>query len=435
MTKTENKFNDLGPKEWLPFQKSFTIFENMEKLIEKNIDFFTKASLNPKQTISSIGTNQFKSLFKDKAEALKLKYELNSKTFDFLAIDLTENSIPLSSALEWIIKNGNKLNNRKFLWILIPTDLWYKNEMPYVWYLSEKLSDFLTRKDEKIICLPNGRTWTSLYFRKDEKSKLNHPTYLIDNQHLDDDQSISNSDWFFLKPKPRSSDEVLHPAKYPEDLVKMYVEKFTKLGDTIFDPMSGTGTTQVTSLELGRKTFGIELNQLFHQIAIKRCEKLNSKTKWKIFQGDARDFHSFQIPNLDYIITSPPYWDMLNMKGAEIQASRIAKGLNTNYSDDINDLGNINNYSDFLNILIDIYIKTCQKLKNGGHITIVVKNVKKKGVYYPLAFDITKLIKKFLKFKHVGFWCQNDLQIAPYGYKHTWVSNTFHHYCITFQKA
>ncbi|SVD54729.1 uncharacterized protein METZ01_LOCUS407583, partial [marine metagenome] len=141
-----------------------------------------------------------------------------------------------------------------------------------------------------------------------------------------------------------------------------------------------------------------------------------------------------QLPEMDYVITSPPYWDMLNMKGAEVQAARRSKGLKTNYSDSESDLGNLDNYAEFLDALIEIYKQTVKTLKPGGHMTIVVKNIKKKGSHYPLAFDLTESLKEFLELKHVGFWCQDDLQIAPYGYKHTWVSNTFHHYCLTFLK-
>jgi hypothetical protein len=122
------------------------------------------------------------------------------------------------------------------------------------------------------------------------------------------------------------------------------------------------------------------------------------------------------------------------MKGAEVQASRKAKGLQTNYSDHENDLGNLDDYENFVTVLMDIYEKTIVKLKSGGHFTIIVKNIKKKGKLYPLAFDLTFRLKEFIHFKQCGFWCQDDLQIAPYGYKHTWVSNTFHHYCLTFQK-
>jgi DNA modification methylase len=319
---------------------------------------------------------------------------------------------------------------------LLPTNHVNDNGIPVAWSLSDQLAGYLTRKDEKIICLPDGTTWTSLYFRKDEHSKLIPPKSIQTSQRQASLKlySLSFKSWFILKPKPRSRDEILHPAKYPENLVNMYVQEFTKKGDTVFDPMSGTGTTQVESLNLGRHAFGIELSKLFHRIASNRCDEISTKCDYSIFLGDARNISSFNLPELDYVITSPPYWNMLNMRGAEIQAARKAKGLQTNYSDNDNDLGNLDDYQNFLDILVDIYNKTIARLKNGGHFTIVVKNIKKKGNHYPLAFDLTKRLINFIQLKHIGFWCQDDLQIAPYGYKHTWVSNTFHHYCLTFQK-
>ena len=325
------------------------------------------------------------------------------------------------------------MKHRKFLWVLVPTDQINVDDFPVAWELSNSIAEFLTRKDEKIICLPNGQSWTSLYFRKDEHSKLVQTSANLVSKPSSDSLSISN--WFILKPKPRNKDEILHPAKYPEDLIKMYVEKFTDEGETVFDPMSGTGTTQVESLNLGRNAYGIELSELFHDIAIKRCREINTEAlNYEIHLGDARHILNFDIPDYDYVVTSPPYWDMLNMKGAVVQATRRSKGLQTNYSDEEKDLGNLDQYEAFVNDLTEVYLKTIKKLKSGGRMTIVVKNIKKKGDHYPLAFDLTKRLMDFLTFIHVGFWCQDDLQIAPYGYKHTWVSNTFHHYCLTFKK-
>jgi len=430
-----NKFNDLGPKEWLPFQKSFTLFQSMDTLIESNLRFFTKPSCSPLPNILTFGSNEFVSTCSSKGKSLGVTNDSDADTFDFLAVDLTTSDVQISDALDWIIDKSQQLNYRKFLWIVLPTNSLNKDGFPLAWYLSNELSKFLTRKDEKIICLPNGDTWTSLYFRKDEHSELNIPTPISKEFAIDSQiNSISIKNWFILKPKPRTKDEILHPAKYPEDLVELYLDEFTQPGDTVFDPMSGTGTTQVSSLQMGRNAYGIELSELFHGIATKRCESISSNLEWTIFHGDARDIQSFSIPKLDYIITSPPYWDMLNMKGAEIQAARKAKGLKTNYSDHENDLGNMTEYSEFLALLLGIYRGMITKLKQGGHLTIVVKNIKKKGNHYPLAFDLSESLIKYLTLVHIGFWCQDDLQIAPYGYKHTWVSNTFHHYCLTFKK-
>ncbi len=433
MPKIENNFNDLGPKKWLPFQKSFILYHNKNALVRDNLRFFTKPSIEPKPVVNTYGHEPFSTTVQEQCQNLNIHANSSGNKFDFLLVDLTEGQLDPDHLLKWVYRYGKKLKHRKFLWVLVPTDQINVDDFPVAWELSNSIAEFLTRKDEKIICLPNGRTWTSLYFRKDKHSKLVQTSANLVSKPSSDSSSIPN--WFILKPKPRNKDEILHPAKYPEDLIKMYVEKFTDEGETVFDPMSGTGTTQVESLSLGRNAYGIELSELFHDIAIKRCRETNTKAlNYEIHLGDARHILNFDIPDYDYVVTSPPYWDMLNMKGAEVQATRRSKGLQTNYSDEEKDLGNLDQYEAFVNDLTEVYLKTIKKLKSGGHITIVVKNIKKKGDHYPLAFDLTKRLMDFLKFIHVGFWCQDDLQIAPYGYKHTWVSNTFHHYCLTFKK-
>ncbi len=125
---------------------------------------------------------------------------------------------------------------------------------------------------------------------------------------------------------------------------------------------------------------------------------------------------------------------MLNMKGAEGQARRKEKGLQVNYSDDTFDLGNIENFDTFLNELIEIYFEIIDNLKPGGYFTIIVKNIKKKGKNYPFAWDLSQKMQKELILLPEVFWLQDDIRIAPYGYFNTWVSNTFHQYCLTFQK-
>ena len=69
--------------------------------------------------------------------------------------------------------------------------------------------------------------------------------------------------------------------------------------------------------------------------------QIETDVNWEIFNGDARKIKDFHFPKFDYVITSPPYWDMLNMKGAETQANRRNTGFNTNYSDNTDDLGNL----------------------------------------------------------------------------------------------
>jgi DNA modification methylase len=247
-----------------------------------------------------------------------------------------------------------------------------------------------------------------------------------------------------IKPRPRKKSEVLHPAKYPEELIKMFIENFTIENDNVFDPMSGTGSTQLAALELERNGYGTELSNFFCKIANDRCQeyvnpnqqdlfyKKNDAT-FSILEKDARKVSKEDFPEIHYMITSPPYWDMLNMKGAENQAKRKDKGLQTNYSNSKEDLGNIDDYDKFINELSLIYFDIIKIMKPGSYITIIVKNIKKKGRNYPFAWDLANILQKKLILLPEIFWCQDDINLAPYGYGNTFVSNTFHQYCLNFQ--
>jgi len=54
----------------------------------------------------------------------------------------------------------------------------------------------------------------------------------------------------------------VHPyfTKQSHNVVKAYVENFTKKGDVVLDPFSGSGVTGLVALELGRKAFLSDLN-------------------------------------------------------------------------------------------------------------------------------------------------------------------------------
>ena len=142
------------------------------------------------------------------------------------------------------------------------------------------------------------------------------------------------------------------------------------------------------------------------------------------------------IPDqLAYCITSPPYWDMLRMRGAQTQKRRREDGLDVHYSEDEQDLGNVQEYSAFLDLLVEVYRAVSKKLRRGAYLTVIVKNVKKKGVVYPLAWDLAMRLSAFLAVCDERFWCQDDIRLAPYGYGNAWVSNTFHHYCLNFVRV
>ena len=112
---------------------------------------------------------------------------------------------------------------------------------------------------------------------------------------------------------------------------------------------------------------------------------------------------------------------------------RASPELDVFYSDDPADLGNLSDYDEFLRRLVDIYAALKPFVKQGAYLTIIVKNVKKGGVIYPLAWDLGRLLGQFYTLKDERIWCQDNQRLAPYGLGSAWVSNTFHHYCLQFR--
>lgn len=251
--------------------------------------------------------------------------------------------------------------------------------------------------------------------------------------------------WFVHAPPPRKKGVLRHPAKFPETLAQEFIEFFTKRDQVVFDPMVGTGSTLVAALRSGRHSIGIELNKTYADIANQLVEaerkafgEAVEHLTCQVIHGNAAEssrlFDELQLPIINYVLTSPPYWDMLHAKGAQTQKKRrTSPDLDLQYSDDPEDLGNIHDYDEFLSQLVKIFIGIKPYLQSRAYLTVIVKNIKKGGKIYPLAWDLARELGKTYTLKDEKIWCQDDVRLAPYGLGNAWVSNTFHHYCLQFR--
>ena len=61
-----------------------------------------------------------------------------------------------------------------------------------------------------------------------------------------------------------------HVAVYPLELVDYFIKGATKPGDLVLDPFMGTGTTGLSSINLGRNYIGFEMQQDYIDIANQR---------------------------------------------------------------------------------------------------------------------------------------------------------------------
>src|SRR5215813_5974714 len=117
--------------------------------------------------------------------------------------------------------------------------------------------------------------------------------------------------WFIHNPPPRKKGVLVHPAKFPETLAQEFIEFFTKRGETVLDPMAGTGSALVAALRAGRNSYGIELNPKYAEIAKQIIEEERASLgesveglTSKVIHGDAAQITDYQLPPINFVITS-----------------------------------------------------------------------------------------------------------------------------------
>lgn len=225
-------------------------------------------------------------------------------------------------------------------------------------------------------------------------------------------------------------DSRLHPATFSPTMVSEFIRFFTKEGETVLDPFAGIGSTLVACKRTGRIGYGIELNPKYFAVMQKRVPEFEHN----VFCADCRNLNALGLPRINYSISSPPYWDVLNRSTDGFKSEREEKGLDVHYSDEIQDLGNIADYDAFLREVCSVYFKLYDLLADGAYITIIVKNVKKSGRLYPLAWDMARILGQKYVLKDEKIWIQDKIGLSPYGYPNSWASNILHHYCLILRK-
>lgn len=72
---------------------------------------------------------------------------------------------------------------------------------------------------------------------------------------------------------PKGQNDSGHPTGKPMGLVSEFVKDFTEQGETVLDPFTGSGTTGVACIRLGRRFIGIEIDEKYCVIAAERMQK------------------------------------------------------------------------------------------------------------------------------------------------------------------
>ena len=80
-------------------------------------------------------------------------------------------------------------------------------------------------------------------------------------------------------------DDSAHPTEKPVSLMEAWISNSTRRGNTVLDPFMGSGTTGVACVNLGRKFIGIECEEKYFNIAVRRIEEAYKQPR--LFQEPA----------------------------------------------------------------------------------------------------------------------------------------------------
>ena len=239
---------------------------------------------------------------------------------------------------------------------------------------------------------------------------------------------------------PDAAIERLHPAPFSFTDVSRLIRFFTKRDEVVLDPFVGVGSTLKACALEGRKGIGFELNPTYVQLTWQRLQTELGELPCTLADqvtelGDARELVP-QLPanSIDFIVTSPPYWNILEKQDHKVLEERVSRNLDTKYSTDPRDLGNITDYDDFLSELAQILGSCVASLKPRKYLALIVGDFRAGSRYVMFHSDIANALIPFgLALKGVTVDYQRHKRVYPYGYPYAYVPNIHNQFIVIMQ--
>ncbi len=106
-------------------------------------------------------------------------------------------------------------------------------------------------------------------------------------------EKVPGNVWEFPRVRFKMHEYENHPTQKPEALLERLVKASSNKGDTILDPFSGSFTTGAVARELGRKSIGIDINESYVKIGIRRLNLPSKYSKEELEKEKKRKTKNF----------------------------------------------------------------------------------------------------------------------------------------------
>jgi len=226
---------------------------------------------------------------------------------------------------------------------------------------------------------------------------------------------------------PRRGNWATHASdwrgNWAPEVVRNLVLRYSKEKDILLDPMIGGGTTAIEAKILNRNIICSDINTEALARTKKSLDFDSGNTSWqKIYKWDARDLSKLPSESVDFILTHPPYADIIKYSEGKLEK----------------DLSNIHDIEKFADEMEKVASELYRVLKPGKFCAILIGDTRRKKMYQPMAY---RVMDRFLK---AGFQLKEDIIKRQFNCKATgfWVKKSkeanflliMHEHLFVFQK-
>ncbi len=209
---------------------------------------------------------------------------------------------------------------------------------------------------------------------------------------------VSTTVWSFPKRGSWATHRGDYRGNWPPQMARALILKYTKPGDTVLDPMVGSGTTCIEAKLLGRNCIGVDINYNAVILTLHRLYWLEKalesfrkqdvlqylgggdlagdigfddivRARVEIYHGDARSLDKISDNSIDLVATHPPYYNIIRYS-----RSRRVEG----------DLSSVSKLEDYIRMIRDVVKEAYRVLKPGKYMGMLVGDTRIHKHYVPI---------------------------------------------------
>lgn len=209
--------------------------------------------------------------------------------------------------------------------------------------------------------------------------------------------------WSFPKRGSWATHNNKYRGNFAPQVARNLLLRYTEEGDTLLDPMCGSGTSLIEAKLLNRNSIGIDINSNAVELSKSALEFIveNSSTHTVLCQ-DSKDLSLIPDNSIDLIIFHPPYHNIIKYSKGEIKE----------------DLSSISKLSVFLTELAKVGSELKRVLKADKFCAVLIGDTRKNKHYIPISHFV---MDEFLK---LGFILKEEIIKLQHNCTHSTRWNT-----------